>query len=154
MLNPVSVVKVRALERPPPGAGLSTLTAGVPAGARSAAAVAAGGWVLLREVVGRAARSQGTAEAATKLLPLTVSVTPAPPAVALLGVRALSAGTGFEAVMVKVTAAEVPPPGAGLNTVTWAVPARAISAAAMAAVNSALLTKGVTRAAPFQRAAE
>ena len=38
-------------------------------------------------------------------------------------------------MIVKVRALEVPPPGVGLNTVTEAVPAVAISAAVIAAVN-------------------
>ena len=58
-----------------------------------------------------------------------------PPAVADEG---LIAGQGWHRVgppvMVKVTPLEVPPPGVGLKTVTDAVPAVAMSAAVMAAV--------------------
>jgi hypothetical protein len=47
-----------------------------------------------------------------------------------------AAGGGEDAVlMVKVSDPEVPPPGAGLKTVTEAVPALAISEAEMAAVS-------------------
>ena len=68
----------------------------------------------------------------TKLLPFTVSVNAEPPTVAELGERVLIAGTGL--LIVKVWALEVPPPGEGLNTVTLAVPAVAMSAARIEAV--------------------
>jgi hypothetical protein len=42
--------------------------------------------------------------------------------------------------VVKVRAVEVPPPGVGLNTVTAAVPAAAMSAAVIVAVNWVALT--------------
>ena len=45
---------------------------------------------------------------------------------------------------------ETPPPGAGLDTVTEAVPGAAISAALRAAVSCPLLTKFVVLALPFQ----
>src|SRR5262249_27447402 len=44
-----------------------------------------------------------------------------------------------------------PPPGAGLKTVTCAVPALATSLAGICAVNCVALTKAVCRSAPFQR---
>ena len=53
--------------------------------------------------------------------------------------------------MVKVLALEVPPPGALFRTVTLAVPAVALSAALMLAVNRVLDTYVVTRSDPFQR---
>ncbi len=59
-----------------------------------------------------------------------------PPAVADEGLRPVVVGTGlFAALIVKVWALEVPPPGAGLNTVTAAVPAVAMSEAGIAAVS-------------------
>ena len=71
-----------------------------------------------------------------KLLPFTVSVNPAPPAVAKAGLRLVVAGAGLLAILiVKVWALEVPPPGAGVNTVTVAVPAVVISEARIAAVS-------------------
>jgi hypothetical protein len=54
----------------------------------------------------------------TNPVPLTVKVNAAPPAVALAGDNELIVGTGFDAVIVKAALPEVPPPGAGLNTVT------------------------------------
>jgi hypothetical protein len=67
-----------------------------------------------------------------KLPPLTVRVKADPPAVIEEGERVVVEGTGL--LVVKVRMAEVPPPGAGLKTVTLAVPADAISATVMAAV--------------------
>ncbi len=127
------MVKGSALEVPPPGAGLKTVTCAVPAAAISLAGIAAVNWLLLTNVVLRSEPFQRTTEPEVKLLPLTVRVKPAPPAVALEGESELSAGAGL--LMVNVSALEVPPPGAGLKTVTCAVPPVAISPAAIEAVN-------------------
>jgi hypothetical protein len=51
-------------------------------------------------------------------------------------------------VMVKFTAFEVPPPGAGLVTDTVSVPLEAMEAAGMAAVNCVEFTNVVAGAAP------
>src|SRR5712691_136698 len=51
--------------------------------------------------------------------------------------------------IVNVSAFEVPPPGAALNTVTDAVPAVAMSLAGIAAVTCAAETNVVVRALPF-----
>jgi hypothetical protein len=72
---------------------------------------------------------QRTTEVEMKLAPLTVSVNPAPPAVAEVGLMLVMFGTGFAAVIVNVTEFEVPPPGDGLKTVTAALPALAMSLA-------------------------
>jgi hypothetical protein len=76
---------------------------------------------------------QFTVEPETKAVPFTVSVNPAPPAVAEVGLRPVVVRTAL--LIVKVWALEVPPPGAGFATVTEAVPAVAMSAAVIAAVN-------------------
>jgi hypothetical protein len=52
--------------------------------------------------------------------------------------------------MVNVAAAEVPPPGAGLTTVTLAMPSAAMSVAGIVAVSCVGETNVVARAAPFQ----
>jgi hypothetical protein len=75
-----------------------------------------------------------------KLVPLTVSVNPVPPAVAEEGLKLVVVGTGLGAMIVKVWALEVPPPGVGLKTVTLAVPAEAMSAARIEAVSWVALT--------------
>lgn len=54
------------------------------------------------------------------------------------------------ALMVNAAAADGPALGAGFTTVTWAVPAAAMSAARIAAVNCVALTYAAVRAAPFQ----
>jgi len=87
--------------------------------------------VLLTKVVARAVPFHCTTDDAAKLLPPTVRMKAAPPAEALLGASALSVGAGGSTV--KVRAAEVPPPGAGVTTVTWAVPAAAMSLASIVA---------------------
>src|SRR4029077_5172001 len=51
---------------------------------------------------------------------------------------------------VNVFAPDVPPPGPGFVTVTWIVPAVAMSAAEIAAVNWVLLENVVVRGDPFQ----
>jgi len=76
-----------------------------------------------------------TSEALTKLVPLSVnSKAPLPPTT-WAGERVVIDGTGFGPTTVSVVELEVPPPGAGLKTVTAGVPALATSAAVMAAVN-------------------
>jgi hypothetical protein len=54
-------------------------------------------------------------------------------------------------VIVNGDAALVPPPGAGENTLTCAVPAVARSLPGIEACSSVLLTKVVARSAPFHR---
>jgi hypothetical protein len=66
-------------------------------------------------------------ELVTKLLPFTVKVNAAAPAVALDGESDVMAGTGL--FIAKVIAPDVPPPGVGLEIVTLAVPVLAISLA-------------------------
>ena len=87
---------------------------------------------------------QRTKELATKPLPLTVSVNPEPPAVAEVGLKLVVVGTGL--LIVKGMGPDVTPPG--FNTVTFTVPAAAISAATIEAVNWVALTKVVVRLDP------
>ena len=56
-----------------------------------------------------------------------------PPAVVEVGLMLVVVGTGL--LIVNVWEPDVPPPGAGLKTVTAIVPAEAMSAAEIAAVN-------------------
>ena len=90
-------------------------------------------------MVVRATPFQFTTEPLTKPVPLTARLNADPPAVALDGERLLLVGTGLEALTLKTTAADVPPPGAVLKTVTWAVPELAMSVAVIAAVNCVAL---------------
>ena len=98
-------------------------------------------------MVVRFAPFQRTLELGTKPVPLTVSVNPAPPAVIEAKLRLVLAGTGL--LIVRVRALDVPPPGVELNTVTWAVPDSAMSAAVIAAVNRVEDTYVVVRLDPF-----
>ena len=83
----------------------------------------------------------------TKPEPVTVNVKAAPPAVAPVGESDVI--TRFGLLMVKGMLAEVPPPGAEFVTVTFEVPAVAMSAAAIAAVSCVELTNVVVFAIPL-----
>ena len=141
-------------EPPPPGAGFKTVTTAVPAVAMSLAGIAAERLVPLTNVVVRGELFHRTTEPEMKLLPLTVSVKPAPPAVAEFGLRLLTDGTGFGGVTVNVTPFEAPPPGPGLNTVTVRGPEVEMSLAGIAAVRLVVLPNVVVRFAPCQRTME
>jgi hypothetical protein len=112
---------------PPPGAELVTVTLKDPAAAMSAAVIAAVTCVALTKVVVLAVPLNFTDELATKPVPLTVSVKAGPPFVAVFGERVVIVGAGLFTVNGEV--ADVPPPGAGLATVTLNVPAVAMSGA-------------------------
>jgi hypothetical protein len=140
-----------ALPEVPPGAGLNTVNWAVPAEAISAALMNTRSCVPLTYVVDRLAPFQLTTDPLINPLPFTVRMKAAVPAVAEAGDREVIDGGGlFGALMVKPTMPEVPPPGAGLNTVTWAVPAEAISAALMNTRSCVPLTYVVDRFTPFQ----
>ena len=126
------MVKGMAPDVTPPG--FNTVTFTVPAAAISAVAIEAVNWVALTKVVVRLDPPHCTAEPLTKFVPLTVSVNPELPAVVDEGLRLVIVGAAG-GLIVKVWAFEVLPPGAGLKTVTLAVPATAMSEADIAAVN-------------------
>ena len=122
------------------------MTFTVPAVTMSEADIAAVICVLLTKVVALLAPLRFTVAPFTKPTPLTVSVNAAEPATALEGESDPIVGTALS--IVKETAFDIPP-GAGFVTVTVAVPAVAISAAVIAAVNCVALTKVVVLAAPL-----
>ena len=93
-----------------------------------------------------------TADAETKLVPVSVMVVAALPAVTEAGEIAVSVGTGF--VMLKGTAAEAPPPGAGFVTVTEAVPAVASRLAGILALSAVAPLYVVASDEPFHMTAE
>src|ERR1700730_368521 len=103
--------------------------------------------VLLTNFVTRLVPFHFTTDFETKFDPFTVSINPTPPAVAEDGESDVVDGTGL--LTVNVSAAEVPPPGAGLVTVTFAVPVAAMFAAGTDAVILVPLTKIVNKAVPF-----
>src|SRR5439155_622927 len=144
-----SIVNVRSPDVPPPGAAVNTDTCDVPATATSDAGIDACSCVPLTNVVARAAPFQRTTEVLTNPLPFTVTVNAGSPAVALDGVSDSALGTGF--AIVNVRSPDVPPPGAGVNTDTCAVPAAVTSDAGIDACSCVPLTNVVVRGAPFQR---
>lgn len=75
-------VNVSALDVPPPGVGLKTVTEAVPVAAMSLAGTAAVNCVALPNVVTSAAPFHFTAEVLMKFVPVSVNVKAAPPAVA------------------------------------------------------------------------
>ncbi len=80
---------------------------------------------------------------------------PAPPAVADAGFRLVVTGTGLSGLLiVNVWEFELPPPGAGVNTVTGTVPAVAMSEDRIAAVSLVADMKVVVRSDPFHRTTE
>jgi len=127
------MVNVCALDVPPPGVGLKTVTLAVPAVVMSLAGMEAVSCVGPTYVVVRLPPFHLTTEVPTKFVPFTVRVKVELPANLLVGFRLVVVGDGL--LMVKVCALDVPPPGVGLNTVTLAVPAVVMSEAGMAAVS-------------------
>src|SRR5882762_6702640 len=143
------IANVCGLDVPPPGAEVNTVTEAVPAVAMSAVVICAVSCVLLPNVVARWLPFHCTMDELMKLLPVTLSVNAAPPATTVLGDREVSVGLGFGAVIVNVCGLDVPPPGVGVNTVTEAVPAVAMSAVVICAVSCVLLPNVVARWLPF-----
>src|SRR6266850_76380 len=128
-----AMVKVELPETPPPGAGLETVRRAAPTTAISAAGMAPCNWVRETKVVVRGLPFHRTEDVETKLVPIRFKVKPEPPAKAEFGFNEARVGVGLS--VVNTTALEMPPPGAGFETVTLAVPATATSAAVMAACN-------------------
>ncbi len=89
------MLKVLAVDVPPPGVGLVTVTCAVPAVERFAAGTDAVTLVLLPKVVVRAVPAQFTTVPETKFEPVTVRVKAAPPAVPLVGESEVTLGSGF-----------------------------------------------------------
>jgi hypothetical protein len=125
------IVNWRLAEVPPPGAALVTETVAVPAVAMSAAVIAAVSCVALTNVVALEAPLNLTTDPVTKPVPFTVRVKADPPAAALVGEIEVPIGAGL--LIAKVWALEMPPPGGGFVTVTFAVPPVAISATGIVA---------------------
>ena len=90
------MVKLIALEVPPPGAGLVTVTAGTPVELMLAERMAAVNCVELTKVVAVADPPKLTTEAATKFVPLIVSVKAALPATVLFGEIVVIVGVGLD----------------------------------------------------------
>src|SRR3989454_11168541 len=124
------MVKVRARDVPPPGNGVNRVIWVVPTVVMSPAEMAARTSVPLTNVVVRSEPFQRTTDGATKLAPVTVSVNPSPPAVALLGESEPAVGAG--GLIVNVRALDGSPIGKKSDTVICADPATAASLAGIA----------------------
>ena len=127
---------------------MNTVIVGVPAVAMSEARIVAVNTSTDPKFVARATPLTCMTEFVEKLKPLAVSVKPAPPAAIEVGLIETRLGTGV-GVIVSVWPADVPPPGAGVNTVIVAVPGVASSDARNCPVIKVELIKFVALAAPF-----
>jgi hypothetical protein len=77
-----------------------------------------------------------TCELERKFVPFTVRANAGLPATVLMGEREVIEGAGFGGgLMVKLSALEVPPPGAGFSTETPALPGELTSEARICAVS-------------------
>lgn len=126
-------VKFASGEVPPPGSGVKTVNFKTLAFSTSFAVKFAFNSLVETNVVGRSLPFTFTIEAVRKFVPVTVTTIAPPPATTALGANVNAPGTGL--LIGKLTVFDVPPPGAGLTTVTVALPVAAISAAATAIVN-------------------
>jgi hypothetical protein len=90
------MANVAALEVPPPGPGLVTVTCAVPADARSACVMVAVNCVLLTNVVARSEPFHFTEDALMNPEPLSVKVAAALPVIALVGANVPIFGAGFD----------------------------------------------------------
>ena len=132
-----------------PPAGFETVTFTVPAVAMSVAGIVATICVLVTdEGVIAGLDPKLTVAPVTKPVPVRVSVNAAPLTAVVAGAIEVSVGPET-ALIVNDRVLDVPPPGAGFVTFTVAVPAVAMSAAVIAAVNCVALTKVVVSAAPL-----
>jgi len=139
-------VKVWAVEVPPPGVGFFTVTLTEPAVATSPAGTVTCSDVAVCMVGVNTFAPKFTVEPATKLVPVSVIVTPVP-TVVLVGLIAVNVGAGL--LTVKVCADVVPPPGGGLVTVTLTGPAVTTSAAGTVTCSDvAVCMVGVNTLAP------
>jgi hypothetical protein len=89
------IMKESADDMPPPGEGFTTITLAVPADVMSAAVIAAVTIVLLTNVVVRIEPFHCTVELLRRLVPFTVSVNAALPAIAEDGLKLDIDGTGL-----------------------------------------------------------
>jgi hypothetical protein len=108
--------------------------------------------VALTHNVANAEPFQATLDEGTKPVPVRSSVCVPDPATTLAGLTAAITGGGL--LIVKLAAAELPPPGAGLKTVMAAVPPSTRAAAGTVAVTEVSVENVVAIAVPFQRTAD
>ena len=130
---------------------LTTVTDAVPAVAINAAGTVAVSSVEETNVVVSAVPFQFTIEVETKFVPFTVTVKSGPPGATQVGLMVVMDGV---AVIVKITAFDVPPQGLGFTTVIEAVPGFLMFAFGTVAVSWVAETNVVVSAIPFQLTVE
>jgi hypothetical protein len=143
---PATIVKIMALDVPPPGVGLKTVTPAVPIAAISSGEIEVVSWLLLIKLVVLLELFHRTIEVLTKFEPFTVNVKAEPPGGIEAGERLVMDGEGLLIVKVIESAGSLQ---SGLETVTFAEPPVAISFAWIEAVNVVLFTNVVCRLLPF-----
>ena len=89
------MLNVFAVDVPPPGVGVKTVTEALPVAAMSLARTCAVSLVLLTNVVDRLLPFQRTTDEATKFDPVAVNVNAPLPTAAVLGMIELRVGTGL-----------------------------------------------------------
>ncbi len=134
-------------EEPPLGAGFVATTVASDAVARFAAGNVVVTWVALKKLVLSATPFQVIAVDGTNPLPFTVTGRSGEPTFALAGLKLVMAGTGL--FTVKVIAPDVPPPGVGFSTVSFAATPLVKSEAGMVACRLVEETNVVVSAVPF-----
>jgi hypothetical protein len=120
------------LDTPPPGAGSETWMDWTPAVPRVAAGATTVSCVELTKVAANTAPFHETAEELSKPVPMMVNFASGLPAETLAGETELTVGTGLP--ICTFSPADVPPPGAGFETVIDSDPEAARSAAVSATV--------------------
>ncbi len=151
-LGPLVTVKTWGFEVPPPGVGLVTVIRNTPAVRRSDAGMVAVNILEDTNTVVLAEPSKLTTELEIKLLPLTTIKNPGSPTFFMVGEILVVMGAGFPTV--NVIEVDVPPPGAGLKTVTSNFPKERRSLAGIAAVSWVELTNVVVLSEPFHLVTE
>jgi hypothetical protein len=107
---------------PPPGVGLETVILYIPAANKSEVYSVVVSVVEFMYVVVRAAPFILMTEVVTKFVPFAVRVNCPPPFAAEVGEIVLRVGAGLTVITVKILAAEVPPPGAGVTNLILKAP--------------------------------
>lgn len=143
---------VSSFDKPPCGSGLKLVILSEPVLVMSAAVIGIVTCVPVTKVVARSTPLSRATELFTNPVPLIVSVNAALPARTVAGLKFVSVGVGFPTV--KVNSAELPPPGNGVNTDSFKVPAFAKSATVSVMPNCVTETNVVARSAPFTRTTE
>jgi hypothetical protein len=142
--EPGLTTKVSEFDVVPPG--VPTLTVALPLPAIALAGTDAVSCVALLKLLVRDAPFHNTTSPEVKLLPLTVSVKPGPPATAFAGEREFSAGTAV--IIAKLKVFDVAP--LEVLTLIDSVPGLAIDAAGTDAVSCVVPAKTVVSGEPFQ----